>query len=59
MKALYILLAASLLVAPSVLAGTTGKITGTVGSATATSVGTTAGAFGGPRQIQLSLRLTF
>ncbi|HLX41978.1 MAG TPA: carboxypeptidase-like regulatory domain-containing protein [Bryobacteraceae bacterium] len=38
---------------------TFGKITGTVGSATATSVGTTAGAFGGPRQIQLSLRLTF
>ncbi len=36
-----------------------GQITGTVGSATATSVGTTAGAFGGPRQIQLALRLTF
>jgi hypothetical protein len=36
-----------------------GKITQTVGSATATSVGTTAGPFGGPRQIQLALRLTF
>ena len=36
-----------------------GKITQTVGSATATSVGTTAGPFGGPRQIQFSLRLTF
>jgi hypothetical protein len=36
-----------------------GQITGTVGSATATSVGTTAGAFGGPRQIQFALRLTF
>jgi len=38
---------------------TFGKITGTVGSAVATSVGTTAGAFGGPRQIQVSMRLTF
>ena len=38
---------------------TFGKITGTVGSAVATSVGTTAGAFGGPRQIQFSLRLAF
>jgi hypothetical protein len=38
---------------------TFGKITQTVGSATATSVGTTAGAVGGPRQIQLALRLTF
>jgi hypothetical protein len=36
-----------------------GKITQTVGSATATSVGTTAGPFGGPRQIQFALRLTF
>jgi hypothetical protein len=36
-----------------------GKITQTVGSATATSVGTTAGPFGGPRQIQLALRLAF
>jgi hypothetical protein len=36
-----------------------GKITQTVGSATATSVGTTAGFAGGPRQIQLALRLTF
>jgi hypothetical protein len=36
-----------------------GKITQTVGSATATSVGTTAGFSGGPRQIQLSLRLMF
>jgi hypothetical protein len=36
-----------------------GKITQTVGSATATSVGTTAGPFGGPRQIQLALRLMF
>jgi hypothetical protein len=36
-----------------------GKITQTVGSATATSVGTTAGPFGGPRQIQLALRLVF
>ena len=40
-------------------ASTFGKITSTVGSATATSVGTTAGAQGGPRQIQLALRLTF
>jgi hypothetical protein len=38
---------------------TFGKITSTVGSAVATSVGTTAGAVGGPRQIQLALRLTF
>jgi hypothetical protein len=38
---------------------TFGRITSTVGSATATSVGTTAGPFGGPRQIQLALRLTF
>lgn len=38
---------------------TFGKITGTVGSAVATSVGTTAGPFGGPRQIQLAMRLTF
>jgi len=38
---------------------TFGRITGTVGSAIATSVGTTAGAVGGPRQIQFSLRLTF
>jgi hypothetical protein len=38
---------------------TFGKITQTVGSATATSVGTTAGAVGGPRQIQFALRLTF
>jgi hypothetical protein len=36
-----------------------GKITQTVGSATATSVGTTAGPFGGARQIQFSLRLNF
>jgi len=36
-----------------------GKITQTVGSATATSVGTTAGPFGGARQIQLALRLSF
>lgn len=36
-----------------------GRITQTVGSATATSVGTTAGPFGGPRQIQLALRLAF
>jgi hypothetical protein len=36
-----------------------GKITQTVGSATATSVGTTAGFAGGPRQVQLALRLTF
>jgi hypothetical protein len=39
--------------------GSFGKITQTVGSATATSVGTTAGPFGGPRQIQMALRLTF
>jgi carboxypeptidase family protein/TonB-dependent receptor-like protein len=39
--------------------GTFGKITSSVGSAVATSVGTTAGAFGGPRQIQVSMRLTF
>jgi len=38
---------------------TFGKITQTVGSAVATSVGTTAGPYGGPRQIQLSLRLQF
>ena len=38
---------------------TFGKITSTVGSAVATSVGTTAGAFGGPRQIQFSARLVF
>jgi len=36
-----------------------GRITQTVGSATATSVGTTAGAVGGARQIQLALRLSF
>ncbi len=36
-----------------------GQIYQTVGTATATSVGTTAGPFGGPRQIQLALRLTF
>jgi hypothetical protein len=37
-----------------------GKITATVGSATATAVGTTAGVVGGgPRVIQLSMRLTF
>jgi Carboxypeptidase regulatory-like domain len=40
-------------------ASTFGKITSDVGSAVATSVGTTAGAIGGPRQIQLALRLTF
>jgi hypothetical protein len=39
--------------------GSFGKITSTVGSAVATSVGTTAGAFGGPRQIQVAMRLTF
>jgi hypothetical protein len=39
--------------------GTFGKITQTVGSAVATAVGTTAGALGGPRQIQLALRLSF
>ena len=38
---------------------TFGQITRTLGTATATSVGTTAGPFGGPRQIQLALRLTF
>jgi len=36
-----------------------GRITQTVGSATATSVGTTAGAVGGARQVQLALRLSF
>jgi hypothetical protein len=36
-----------------------GKITQTLGSAVATSVGTTAGPYGGPRQIQFSLRLSF
>jgi hypothetical protein len=36
-----------------------GKITQTVGTALATSVGTTAGAVGGPRQVQLALRLSF
>jgi hypothetical protein len=40
-------------------ASTFGKITSDVGSAVATSVGTTAGALGGPRQIQLALRLEF
>ena len=39
--------------------GSFGTITQTVGSAVATSVGTTAGPYGGPRQIQLSLRLQF
>jgi len=40
--------------------GNFGKITATVGSATATAVGTTAGVVGGgPRVIQLSLRLEF
>ena len=38
---------------------TFGQITRTLGSATATAVGTTAGAAGGPRTIQLALRLTF
>ncbi len=38
---------------------TFGQIFQTVGTATATSVGTTAGPFGGPRQIQMALRLTF
>ena len=38
---------------------TFGQIIQTVGTVTATSVGTTAGPFGGPRQIQLALRLTF
>ena len=37
-----------------------GKITATVGSAVATAVGTTAGLVGGgPRVVQLSMRLTF
>jgi Carboxypeptidase regulatory-like domain len=36
-----------------------GTITQTVGSATATAVGTTGGPLGGPRLIQLSLRLQF
>src|SRR5262249_3330210 len=36
-----------------------GKITQTVGTATATNVGTTAGPLGGPRLVQLSLRLQF
>jgi len=36
-----------------------GRITQTVGSATATAVGTTGGPLGGPRLIQLSLRLQF
>jgi len=36
-----------------------GTITQTVGSATATAVGTTRGPLGGPRLIQLSLRLQF
>jgi len=36
-----------------------GRITQTVGSATATAVGTTAGPQGGPRLIQLALRLQF
>jgi hypothetical protein len=36
-----------------------GKITQTLGSAVATSVGTTGGAYGAPRQIQLSMRLAF
>jgi hypothetical protein len=36
-----------------------GKITQTVGSAVATAVGTTAGALGGPRQIQAALKLQF
>ena len=36
-----------------------GKITQTVGSALALNVGTTAGPLGGPRLIQLSLRLQF
>jgi hypothetical protein len=40
-------------------ASTFGKITSDVGSAVATSVGTTAGALGGPREIQLALRLMF
>jgi hypothetical protein len=36
-----------------------GKMTQTVGSATATAVGTTGGPLGGPRLIQLSLRVQF
>jgi hypothetical protein len=36
-----------------------GKITQTLGSAVATAVGTTAGPLGGPRLIQLALRLQF
>ncbi len=36
-----------------------GKITQTVGSAVATAVGTTAGPVGGPRLIQMALRLQF
>ncbi len=36
-----------------------GRITQTVGSAVATAVGTTAGPMGGPRLIQLALRLQF
>jgi hypothetical protein len=36
-----------------------GQITQTLGSAVATAVGTTAGAYGAPRQIQFSLRLLF
>lgn len=36
-----------------------GQITQTVGSAVATAVGTTAGPLGGPRLIQLSMRLLF
>jgi len=40
--------------------GSFGKITATVGSGTATAVGTTAGVVGGgPRVIQLAMRLTF
>src|SRR5258706_15613466 len=36
-----------------------GKITQTLGSAVATSVGTTSGPIGGPRLIQLSVRVQF
>ena len=36
-----------------------GKITQTLGTAVATSVGTTAGAYGGARQIQFSMRLAY
>jgi hypothetical protein len=36
-----------------------GKITQTLGSAVATSVGTTGGAYGAARQIQISMRLAF